>query len=53
MHIWFIVMLILTGIGTWFGLLDGKTELESENKGGCLLLLSIVITIIIIATFAS
>ena len=45
--------MILTGIGIYFGLLDGKTELESENKGGCLLVLSIVLAIIIIATFAS
>ena len=53
MLIWEIVFLILGCVGTYFGLLDGKTDLESENKGGCVLLLSIVITIIIIAPFVS
>ena len=53
MLIWGIVFLILSCVGTYFGLLDGKTDLESENKGGSLLLLSIVITKIIIATFVS
>ena len=53
MHIWAIIFLILSAIGTWFGLLDGKTELESENNSGCLLLLSIILTIIFIAILAS
>lgn len=53
MHIWALIFIVLGGIGTYFGLLDGKTESESESKGGCLLALSIVIAIIFFAVIGN